>query len=144
MGSCATWCVYWSATTLAEGESVTMAIRDPSGTVIDSDELAVTLHIGRTEGTADTDDIVVKEFASSSQGMEVHPYETANMHHQGGWVYISELFPYERAKVRTMVVEAVDNLDGVDSETLATWVYVNGDLAGAQVLTITSGPQPQQ
>lgn len=97
-----------------------------------------------TEGTADTDDIVVKEIASSTEGMEVHPYTTPNMHHQGGWVYIHEFFPYGQAKVRRITVEALDNLDGVNSETLATWVYVNGDLAGAQVLTITSGPQPQQ
>ena len=142
--SCARWCVRWSATTLAEGESVTMSIRDPSGTVVDSDEIAVTLHVGRTESTADVDDIAVGEYAASGQAMRVHPYETANMHHQGGWIYTSRFFPYGEARVRTMTVEAVDNLDGAGSETLATWVYVNGDLAGAQVLTITNGAQTQQ
>ena len=142
--SCARWCVEWSATTLAEGESVTMSIRDPSGTVADSDEIAVTLHVGRTESTADVDDIAVEEYAASGQAMPVHPYETANMHHQGGWIYTSRFFPFGEARVRTMTIEAVDNLDGADSETLATWVYVNGELAGAQVLTITSGTQTQQ
>ena len=142
--SCDQWCVRWSATTLAEGESVTMSIRDPSGTVADSDEIAVTLHVGRTESTADVDDIAVEEYAASGQAMPVHPYETANMHHQGGWIYTSRFFPLREARVRAMTIGAVDNLDGADSETLATWVYVNGDLAGAQVLTITNGAQTQQ
>ena len=38
----------------------------------------------------------------------------------------------------------VDDIDGADSETLATWVYVNGELAGSQVLTITRGSQTQR
>ena len=141
--SCGRWCVRWSAATLAEGESVTMSIRDPGGTVADSDEIAVTLHVGRTESTADIDDIAVEEYVSSGRAMPVHPYTNSNMHHGGGWVYTSQFFPYGEAKVRTMTVEALDNLDGADSETLATWVYVNGDLAGAQVLTITDAPQTQ-
>lgn len=114
-----------------------MSIRDPSGTVAGSDEIVVTLHIGRSEGTADVDDIVVREHAASGQMLRAHPYRTANMHHQGGWVFIHDSFPYGEARVRTMVIEALDNLDDAGSETLATWVYVNGDLAGSQVLTIT-------
>ena len=39
------------------------------------------------------------------------------------------------------MVEAVDDADG--TETLATWVYVNGELAKAQVLTLTPGTQGQ-
>ena len=142
--SCATWCVEWSAATLAEGEFVTMAVRDPSGAVDDSDQVAVTLHVGRTEGTADVDDIVVRDHAAIGQVLRVHPYNSANMHHQDGWVFIHGFFPAGEAKTRTMVVEALDNVDGVDSETLATWVYVNGELAGSQVLTITNGPQTQR
>ncbi len=138
--SCATWCVEWSAAAFAEGAFVTMAVRDPSGAVDDSDQIVVTLHVGRTEGTADVDDIVVRDHAAIGQVLRVHPYDSANMHHGVGWIYIHEGFPYGEAKVRTMTVEALDNLDDVDSETLATWVYVNGEFAGSQVLTITDHP----
>ena len=138
------WCVHWSATALAEGESVTVRIGNPDDTVADSDEILVTLHIGRTEGTADVDDILVREHAASGQTLRVQPYPTPNVHHKDGWIYISQFLPFEEARDWAMTVEALDNLDGADSETLATWVYVNGDLAGAQVLTITDGPEPQQ
>ena len=139
----AAWSVYWSATTFAEGESVTMAIRNPDGTVDDSDLVAVTLHVGRTESTGDVDDIEVKEYTPTGQVLVVHPF-SANIHHRGGWVFIRGFFPFGQAKTRTMTVEALDNIDGVDSETLATWVYVNGELAGSQVLTINRGPQTQR
>ncbi len=141
--SCAIWCVEWSASTLAEGESVTLAVRNPAGAVADGEQVAVTLHIGRSEGTADVDDIEVRVQAPPDEILLVHTFHP-NKHRQGGWVYIYGFVPVEQPTVRTITVEAVDNLDGVNSETLATWVYVNGDLAGAQVLTITSGPQTQQ
>ena len=141
--SCVVWCVRWSATTLAEGESVTMSIGDPDGTVDDSEQVAVTLHVGRHEGTADVDDIEVTEFTPTAQVLPVHTF-TANMHHGVGWVFIHGFFPFGEAKTRTMTVEALDNIDGADSETLATWVYVNGELAGSQVLTINRGPQTQR
>ena len=143
MVSCVVWCVRWSATTLAEGESVTMSIGDPDGTVDDSEEVAVTLHVGRHEGTADVADIEVTEYTPTAQVLPVHTF-TANMHHGVGWVFIHGFFPFGEAKTRTMVVEALDNIDGADRETLATWVYVNGELAGSQVLTINRGPQTQR
>ena len=139
----ATWSVHWSATTFAEGESVTMAIGNPDGTVDDSDAVVVTLHVGRAESTGDVDDIEVRDHTPTAQVLEMHTF-TANMHHGVGWVFIHGFFPFGEAKTRTMTVEALDNIDGVDSETLATWVYVNGDLAGSQVLTINRGPQTQR
>ena len=139
----AVWSVHWSATTLAEGESVTMAIRNPDGTVDDSEQVVVTLHVGRTESTGDVEDIEVKEYTPTAQVMPVHQF-SANIHHRGGWVFIHGFFPFGEAKTRTMTVEALDNIDGADSETLATWVYVNGELAGSQVLTINRGPQTQR
>ena len=139
----AQWSVHWSATTFAEGESVTMSIRNPDGTVDDSEEVAVTLHVGRNEGTADVEDIEVTEYTPTAQVLRVHTF-TANMHHGVGWVFIHGFLPFGEAKARTMTVEALDNIDGVDSETLATWVYVNGELAGSQVLTINRGPQTQR
>ena len=141
--SSATWSVHWSATTFAEGESVTMAIGNPDGTVDDSDAVVVTLHVGRAESTGDVDDIEVRDHTPTAQVLEMHTF-TANMHHGVGWVFIHGFFPFGEAKTRTMTVEALDNIDGVDSETLATWVYVNGDLAGSQVLTINRGPQTQR
>ena len=141
--SCAVWCVKWSATTFAEGESVTMSIGDPDGTVDDSEQVAVTLHVGRHEGTADVDDIEVTEYTPTAQVMPAHLF-SANIHHGGGWVFIHGFFPFGEAKTRTMTVEALDNIDGVDSERLATWVYVNGEFAGSQVLTINRGPQTQR
>ena len=139
----ATWSVHWSATTFAEGESVTMAIGNPDGTVDDSDAVVVTLHVGRAESTGDVDDIEVRDHTPTAQVLEMHTF-TANMHHGVGWVFIHGFFPFGEAKTRTMAVEALDNIDGVDSETLATWVYVNGDLAGSQVLTINRGLQTQR
>ena len=137
------WCVDWFATTVAEGESVTLAVRNPDGTVAGSDEIAVTLHIGRTESTADVDDIIVRDHAQPGEALRAHPF-SPNKHHLGGWAFIHGFFPVEEARLRTMTVEALDNLDGADSETLATWVYVNGWLAGVQELTITNGAQTQQ
>ena len=139
----AQWSVHWSATTFAEGESVTMSIRNPNGTVDDSDAVVVTLHVGRAESTGDVDDIEVRDDTPTAQVLEMHTF-TANMHHGVGWVFIHGFFPFGEAKTRTMTVEALDNIDGADSETLATWVYVNGDLAGSQVLTITRGSQTQR
>ena len=139
----ATWSVHWSATTFAEGESVTMAIGNPDGTVDDSDAVVVTLHVGRRESTGDVDDIEVRDDTPTAQVLEMHTF-TANMHHGVGWVFIHGFFPFGEAKTRTMTVEALDNVDGADSETLATWVYVNGELAGSQVLTINNGPQTQR
>ena len=139
----AAWSVHWSATMFAEGESVTMAIRNPDGTVDDSDAVVVTLHVGRAESTGDVDDIEVRDHTPTAQVLVVHPF-SANIHHAGGSAFIHGFFPFGEAKTRTMVVEALDNIDGVDSETLATWVYVNGDLAGSQVLTINRGPQTQR
>ena len=139
----AQWSVHWSATTFAEGESVTMSIQNPNGTVDDSDAVVVTLHVGRAESTGDVDDIEVRDHTPTAQVLEMHTF-TANMHHGVGWVFIHGFFPFGEAKTRTMTVEALDNIDGADSETLATWVYVNGDLAGSQVLTINRGPQTQR
>lgn len=78
---------------------------------------------------------MVRDHTQPGASLRAHPF-AANKHHRGGWVYVHGFLPYGEAEVRAMVVEALDDLDEADSETLATWVYVNGELAGAQVLSI--------
>ena len=134
----------WSTTSIAEGSSSTLTVSTADTSVMDADEILVTLHVGRAESTADTSDIEVRD----SGGNVLSPSEfSANSDHGGGSVYIkqahgetvSPLVSYQQAKTAVFTVTTIDDADTSD-EDLAVWVYVNGYLAGAQILRLTTDP----
>ncbi len=134
----------WSTTSIAEGSSSTLTVSTADTSVMDADEILVTLHVGRAESTADTSDIEVRD----SGGNLLSPQAfSANSDHGGGSVYIkqaqgetiSPLVTYQQAKTAVFTVTTLDDADTSD-EDLAVWVYVNGYLAGAQTLSLTTDP----
>ncbi len=134
-----TFTASWSSNSLAEGGSSTLTIRNTNSnaTVGDSDWIVVTLHVGRNESTADPDDIQVRDHSSNV----LRPHRMSpNIHHDGGWLYLNGPVDYGDAKTNAMTVQAFNDNDG--TERLSTWVYVNGYLAGSQVLNITSSGGP--
>ena len=127
----------WSSTSFAEGGSTTLTIRNTNAnvTVDDSTTIVVTLLVGNNEGTADADDIQVLDHTDTvHESVPMSP----NQDHDEGWLYVGGWVNYGNAKTKAMTVQAHDDDD--TQETLATWVYVNGNLAGSQEITITGSP----
>ena len=131
-----TWEVRLSATEVAEGDLITLsAINTNQDATLPSDhKFWVTIHIGRTESTADQDDFQVEDSSGAvSKSLDI----TATKHHNGGWLYA----------VRTTAGKTTDfarirfskNNDGPHTERLALWVYVDGTLAGSEAIAILSG-----
>ena len=131
-----TWEVQLSATEVAEGDFITLsAINTNQDATLPSDhKFWVTIHIGRTESTADQDDFQVENSSGAlSKGLDI----TATKHHNGGWLY----------GVRTTAGNTTNfarirfskNHDGPHTERLTLWVYVDGTLAGSEAIAILSG-----
>ena len=128
-----TWEVRLSATEVTEGDFITLsAINTNQDAVLPTDhKFWVTIHIGRTESTADQEDFQVEDSSGAvSSGHDI----TSTKHHNGGWLY----------GVRTTAARTSDfarirfnkNNDGHDTEVLTLWIYVNGILAGSEAITI--------
>ena len=105
----------------------------------DATDILVTLQVGRDESTADTTDIEVLDYNDNA----VSPQQiTATSHHRAGWLYIKlggSKLSYGQAKTKAFTVRAVDDADTAVEE-LDVWVYVNGELAGSQTLSLTTDP----
>ena len=132
-----TWTASWSDSALTPGNSSILSVLT-SEDAADDDRVAVTLHVGRDESTADTGDIVVVD----RHGDAISPIDIERrVDHNGGWVYLAGAPTVGEAKDSVLAVRAVQDDDGSD-EKLAVWVYVNGGLAGASTLTISAAPRP--
>ena len=126
----------WSNTTIAEDESTILTVTTSDTSVTGDTIILVTLHVGRNEGTANRDDIEVLDHLDNLA--KVDPM-TPNKHHDGGWLYLKtdgSLISYDQATTKAMTLQVLNDADSAN-EVLVVWVYVNGDLAGWQILTLT-------
>ena len=127
------WSSSWTTTSPVEGANATVSVSNPD--VDDAEQIFTTLHVGRDEGTADTADIIVRGANGSVRSPQSWD---PTSHHNGGWAYTNQFHPASDARAGTFVIEVVDDED--EDETLAVWVYVNGELAGSQTLTLSPKP----
>ncbi len=129
----------WSATNIPEGASATLTVTTTDPSIMDDTQILVTVQVGRSESTADTSDIHVRDHS----GGLVQPRDMLpTSHHGGGWLYLKSngsTFSYEQAKTSVFTISTLDDSD-TSAEDLAVWVYVNGYLAGSQTLSLTTDP----
>ena len=134
-----TFTASWSATTVPETGSATVTVTTTDPSIADGTDILVTLQVGRNESTAGTSDIEVLDYNDDAVSPQLI---TATSHHRGGWLYIKSggsKLSYGQAKTKAFTVRAVDDADTA-AEDLAVWVYVNGELAGSQTLSLTTDP----
>ena len=133
------WQTRWSSTGSGSCTTFSLGVENtnPDAPVADDERIGVTLHVDRQRSTVDEKGMEVKD--ASGDILDRHPF-TANIHHDGGWVYIVGTTAGAASAVMTVEMEGTGEnpCDG----TLVAWVYVDGWLAGRDRLTVE--PEVQQ
>ena len=125
------WEATWSGTALTEGgASLTVTLRNTNPQSVRTRPDLISMHFGRSESTADADDIVVTQDGKTTSRHETGP---DNKHHNGGWEYIGEF-----GAVARISIAAVTNDGAEAAETLAVWIDADNRDISSRILTIAS------
>ena len=123
------WSANWSGSDLTEGAigvTVTLENTNP-GSNWSRPEL-IFVHIGRDEGTANGDDVVVFQ---DSQPLSRSATGSENRHHNGGWRFVGI---YGGSAAVTIAAAANDGAEA--AETVAVWIDTDSQDVSSRILTI--------
>ena len=125
------WAAVWSGTALAEGgPGVTVTLSNTNLQSSSTKPVLILVHVGRSEGTAGADDIVVTQ---GGKTLARHETGLANRHHSGGWEYVGT-----ENGVAQVRIAAVANDGAEPAETLAVWIDADNQDISSRTLTIAS------
>ena len=127
------WRANWSGSDLTEGASgVTVTLENVNPESNWTRPQLIIVHVGRDEGTANGDDVVVFQ---DGQPLSRHATGSENRHHNGGWEFVG-IYGGSAA----VTIAAVANDGAEEAETVAVWIDTEDQDVSSRILTIGDNP----